>query len=68
MFRKTPAVAKELGIRYSRIVSALRYGKLDPPGKDTSGDFVWTDADVARLKEALQSATFDRRFEKKAAQ
>ena len=51
-FRKTPVAARELGISYWRLIGLLRYGKIDPPGKDTSGDYVWTDADVGRARRA----------------
>ena len=52
-FRKTPAAAKELGISYPTLIGLLRYGKLDPPSKDTSGDYIWTDADLTRARNAL---------------
>jgi hypothetical protein len=31
----------------------MRYGKLEPPQRDTSGDFIWTDADLERARKAL---------------
>jgi hypothetical protein len=52
-FRKTPAAAQELGINYASLIGLLRYGKLEPPAKDTSGDYVWTDADLARARRAM---------------
>lgn len=50
---KTSQVARQLGTPYHRIASALRAQKLSPPGKDFSGDFVWTEADVEALRQAL---------------
>jgi hypothetical protein len=58
MPRKTPAAARELGVTVYRLHSLIRGGKLPPPQKDTSGDFIWTDADVDRARRAL---TLDRR-------
>jgi hypothetical protein len=58
MPRKTPAAARELGVTVYRLHSLIRGGKLPPPQKDTSGDFIWTDADLDR---ALQALTLDRR-------
>jgi hypothetical protein len=52
-FRKTPAAAQELGISYATLIGLLRYGKIEPPAKDSSGDYVWTDADLARARRAI---------------
>jgi hypothetical protein len=54
-YRKTTAAAQELGVPYWRLIGLMRYGKITPPGRDTSGDFVWTDADMARARAALAS-------------
>jgi hypothetical protein len=58
MFLKSSCVAKTLGIPYHRLFSLLRAGKLSPPRKDGSGDYVWVEADIGRAREAL---TVDRR-------
>jgi hypothetical protein len=55
-FRKTPAAAKELRISYVFLISLLRYGKLEPPAKDSSGDYVWTDSDLARARKAIEAS------------
>jgi len=55
LYRKTPAAARELGIRYDLLIGLMRYEKLDPPGRDSSGHFVWTDADMDRARQALAS-------------
>ena len=54
--RKSPVAARELGISYWRLIGLLRSGRLAPPAKDTSGDFLWSDTDMARAREALASA------------
>ena len=55
-YRKTTAAAQELGVPYWRLIGLMRYGKITPPSRDTSGDFVWTDADMARARAALARA------------
>jgi hypothetical protein len=52
-YRKTPVAARELGISYSQLIGLLRYGKISPPGRDTSGDYIWTDKDLTRARAAL---------------
>ncbi len=52
-YRKTPIAARELGISYTNLHNLIRYGKLTPPGRDSSGHFVWTDADLERARVAL---------------
>jgi hypothetical protein len=52
-YRKTPRAARELGITYSHLMSLLRYGRLAPPERDDSGDYLWTDADLERARQAL---------------
>ncbi len=53
LFRKTSAAARELSVPYWTLIGLLRYGKIDPPGKDTSGDYVWTEADMSRARQAI---------------
>jgi DNA-binding transcriptional MerR regulator len=55
MFFKSREVAKRLGITYRVLFEMLRRGRLDPPAKDSSGDYVWTEADVERAQAALAS-------------
>jgi hypothetical protein len=55
VFFKTPAVADLLGVSYWRLINLLRSRRLVPPAKDTSGDYVWADADIERAREVLQS-------------
>jgi hypothetical protein len=52
--RKTPVAARELGVSYHQLIGLVRFGKLDPPpGRDSSGDYLWTDGDMARAREAF---------------
>jgi hypothetical protein len=55
-YRKTPAAARELNVPYHSLINLIRYGKITPPERDTSGDYVWTDADLARARQALAAA------------
>jgi hypothetical protein len=50
---KSSAVARALGIPYSRLFSLIREGKITPPAKDGSGDYVWSALDVERARRAL---------------
>jgi DNA-binding transcriptional MerR regulator len=60
MFRKTPVAARELGITYHRLMGLLRHGKIAPPDRDSSGDYLWTDADLDRARQALAAAQRER--------
>ena len=53
-YRKTPVAARELGETYHRLMGLIRFNKIKPPERDSSGDYVWTDEDLARAREALQ--------------
>jgi hypothetical protein len=50
---KTRSVCNFLNVRYSHLTCMLRDGRLAPPAKDESGDFVWLDSDIQRAREAL---------------
>ncbi len=49
---KTTAAARLLGVPYWRLFALVRDGLVTPP-KDSSGDYVWTDSDIERAREAL---------------
>lgn len=51
--RKSPIAARELGVPYYRLIGLLRSEKLQPPQKDSSGDYVWTDADLEAARQAM---------------
>jgi hypothetical protein len=53
-FWKTPAAARELGTTYHRLIGLLRFGKITPPGRDSSGDYVWSQRDLERARRALE--------------
>lgn len=55
-FLKTPVVAQTLGVTYGRLFQLIREGKLSPPAKDSSGDYVWLEADVDRARAVLRNA------------
>jgi predicted site-specific integrase-resolvase len=52
-FLKTRAVCELLGVRYTYLANWLRDGRLTPPAKDSSGDFIWTPEDIERARAAL---------------
>ncbi len=54
-YRKTPAAARELGITYHRLIGLIRFDKIEPPARDSSGDYVWTDDDLERARAALNA-------------
>ncbi len=51
---KTPFAARRLRVTYHRIVGLIRFGKIQPPEKDSSGDYVWTEKDLRAAAEALR--------------
>jgi hypothetical protein len=50
---KSIAAARQLGITYYRLISLLRSQKLTPPQKDSSGDYLWSAADLEAARQAL---------------
>jgi hypothetical protein len=54
-YYKTPQAARLLGVTYHRLIGLLRFDKIDPPARDSSGDFVWTDSDLVRARKALEA-------------
>jgi hypothetical protein len=53
--RKTPLAASELGISYHRLIALIRFGRMSPPERDTSGHYWWSDTDLKRAREALKN-------------
>jgi hypothetical protein len=51
--RKTPIAARELGVSYHRLINLVRFRKIEPPLRDTSGDYLWSDGDLGRARTAL---------------
>jgi hypothetical protein len=52
-YLKTPAAADQLDITYHRLIGLVRFRKIEPPARDSSGDYVWTEADLERARRAL---------------
>jgi DNA-binding transcriptional MerR regulator len=52
-YLKSGAVAQQLGIPYYTLFELMRGGHLQPPQKDSSGQYVWTEADVERARHAV---------------
>jgi hypothetical protein len=50
---KTPIAAKQLGVPVYKLASLIRFQKITPPEKDTSGDYIWAAADIERARAAL---------------
>jgi hypothetical protein len=50
---KTPAAADLVPTSYHRLISLVRFRKIPAPEKDTSGDYSWTEEDIARARKAL---------------
>jgi hypothetical protein len=52
---KTPVAARELGVTYHQLVGLLRFAKISPPPRDSSGDYLWFAADLERARRALKA-------------
>jgi len=52
-YRSTPQAARLLGMSPSRLAKAVWDGRVDPPQKSPSGNFLWTHADIERASWAL---------------
>jgi hypothetical protein len=50
---KTPVAARTLGVSYHQLISLIRFGKIQPPERDSSGDYLWADSDLERAREAF---------------
>ncbi len=53
---KTPVAARLLGIRSSRLHSFIRSARIAAPQKDTSGDYLWTEEDLASARKTLAAS------------
>jgi hypothetical protein len=54
LFRKTAIACRELGISYHRLINLVRFAKIEPPERDSSGHFLWSDRDLERARRALK--------------
>jgi hypothetical protein len=50
---KTPAATRNLRVPYTALISLIRYGKIQHPQKDSSGDYIWTDRDLETARPVL---------------
>jgi hypothetical protein len=53
-YRKTPVAVRELGTTYHKLIGLIRFSKIEPPPRDTSGDYLWDDAALERARQALK--------------
>lgn len=52
---KTPAAAQAIPTTYLGLINLIRYGKIPRPPKDSSGDYVWSDEDLERARQAIKA-------------
>jgi DNA-binding transcriptional MerR regulator len=52
-FYNTRQAAKILGIRPDNLSRAVWLGRLDPPTKSPSGNYLWTEQDIERASWVL---------------
>jgi hypothetical protein len=57
MYRTTQDVSRELGLPESYFRSLLRRRAIPEPAKNSSGAYVWTDADVDAVRRVHQHPT-----------
>jgi hypothetical protein len=53
---KTPAAALTLGVPYTQLMSLVRYRKVQPPAKDSSGHYIWSEEDLEAVRRVLGRA------------
>jgi hypothetical protein len=61
MILKTSAVGDILGVRYANLFYLVRERLIPMPQKDSSGDLVWSEADIAAAREVLARMAARRR-------
>lgn len=54
MPKTTAEVAAELDLPQTTVASWIRLGRLQPPAKSRSGNYLWTDADTERLRQLAE--------------
>jgi hypothetical protein len=55
MYYKTPQACRMLGRTYNQIMTAIRHGHIEPPPKDSSGDYIWTDETIESVRQVLDA-------------
>jgi hypothetical protein len=62
-YLKTSVAARELGVRTNQLMNLIRYGQIPQPGRDSSGDYLWSPAEIERARTIFAA----RRQKKEAA-
>jgi len=57
-FWSTREVARLLGVSVGLLTKAVWCGRVDPPEKSPSGNFLWTENDIERASWALLHKPF----------
>lgn len=57
-YLSTREVARRLGVSVGLLTRAVWCGRVDPPAKSPSGNFLWTQADVERASWVLLPGPF----------
>jgi len=57
-YLSTRQVARLLGVSVSLLTKAVWSGRVDPPQKSPSGNFLWTPADIDRASWVLHHRAF----------
>jgi hypothetical protein len=52
-YLKTAVAAERLDVPPYRLTNLVRYRRIPAPPKDSSGDFLWSPADLERARQAL---------------
>jgi hypothetical protein len=59
VFWSTREVARLLGVSVALLTKAVWSGRVDPPQKSPSGNFLWTEADIDRASWVLHHKPFE---------
>jgi len=59
-YLSTRQVARLLGISVSLLTKAVWCGRVEPPQKSPSGNFLWTPADIDRASWVLLHKSFQK--------
>ena len=56
--KTTPQVAQELGIPVATLKDWLRVGKVEAPQNPTGHGYIWTEADIGRVRAHMQATGY----------
>ena len=59
-YLSTREVARLLGVSVSLLTKAVWDGRVDPPQKSPSGNYLWSEADIERASWALLHRSCER--------